>query len=299
MKHQDALPAIENLVKNTDQPIHWFQLGEIYLNFIDNLSAALSCFKQAAEQQNEAAKNKLSAMVSAHANHAYELACLYEPENCDLAYQYYVSAMLRDHQLASTYLIKKAEAGDEMAQYYLGSQYYPVKQEMEQAIYWCMCAADQQYDKAEHYLLTTSFSAPQCFMIAKKYEQGNEVTKNITLAREFYQRASDLKHRDAALRLAELSLMEKDDVSFHTEKAFYAYFHAAKLGSLKALAPLERLGEEMTADENSIPNGPFFNKLTLILNLTLISAAFFLREKLCLIQIVLEKNTNLLSFNIQ
>ena len=111
-----------------------------------------------------------------------------------------------------------------------------------------MLAAQQQHEEATYYLFNTKFDSEQYFDMARKYEQGNEVVKNVSFAIDFYKKACALEHKEAAIRLGQLfqlNLNNSDDVKDLIEKndqnAFNYYLIAAKQKDKPALEAMVKI----------------------------------------------------------
>ena len=77
-----------------------------------------------------------------------------------------------------------------------------------------------------------------------------------------YQKASQLGDPDAFLYLGQFYQVEHPGVQKDLEIAFNFYLQAAQRGQLEALSPLDRLGEEVSAENQwalSKFYGRFFN----------------------------------------
>jgi TPR repeat protein len=169
------------------------------------------------------------------------LAKSYENEasNKENAYQYYVFAMQNNHSRASDDLIAVAESGDSEAQYALGYLYYYSKKNFSKAIHWCLLAADQEHDKAIHYIKNTTFPSEYYLVLANSYEKGEKVSRNKVNALYFYEKARAEKNKEAAFRLGQCYQFDNE------EKAFAYFIQAAQWGHTEALCYLERLATEL------------------------------------------------------
>lgn len=165
------------------------------------------------------------------------------------AFSYYACAARQCHPSAKAHLEQLAHSGNAQAQFALGYEYYQeTAQHTLDAVYWCVCAAIQEHEQALSYLYNTQFDAEIYFKIAHQYESAKQ---NLTMAIEFYVKAIELNHKNAAMQLACFYLIDHGEIKKDKNKAFSYYLKAATLGQLDALIPLERLCEEMGAQEQS------------------------------------------------
>ena len=197
----------------------------------------------------EVRKIILKQKIHAPAEYAYMIAISYHndtsvKDHLQKACDYYALAVRHDHVASREALNILATAGNSEAQYVLGVEYYR-KNEFNEAINWCMHAAEQGNPKAIAYLLEAKLSVEHYLMIARKYEQGDGFKKNITSAITFYEKASALNSKDAAFRLGQLSQeCDKND-----QKAFYYYLIAAKQKDETALEIMIKIAEHYNDDK--------------------------------------------------
>ncbi len=147
--------------------------------------------------------------------------------------------MQNNHSRASDDLIAVAESGDSEAQYALGYLYYYSKKNFSKAIHWCLLAADQEHDKAIHYIKNTTFPSEYYLVLANSYEKGEKVSRNKVNALYFYEKARAEKNKEAAFRLGQCYQFDNE------EKAFAYFIQAAQWGHTEALCYLERLATEL------------------------------------------------------
>lgn len=191
-------------------------------------------------------------------DYAFGIGSLYEdeldtPDNLKKASMYYAIAMRGKHKQSYLALKKLAKKGVSDAQYYIGSQYYHPKSKFNQAIKWCLLAAEQHHLKANTYLTTTKFSVEEYLHIAKKYEYGDGVNKNLISAILFYEKACALDNIEAALFLGQLyqPTLEIAESSFPIKdatKSFNYYLTAAKQKNETALNAMRAIVEQHEND---------------------------------------------------
>ena len=161
------------------------------------------------ELREELQKLILSQPSYTDTEYAFMLAQLYEndidiEEHMEKACMYYAIAMQDNHEDSYKALFILAKKGISEAQYYIGTQYYHPKSNFSEAITWCLLAAEQKHIEAIAYLNTTEFSVEHYLDIAKKYENGDGVNRNVNSAILFYKKACDLNNIKAAFCLGEL-----------------------------------------------------------------------------------------------
>jgi TPR repeat protein len=107
-------------------------------------------------------------------------------------------------------------------------------------------------EKIESILNAHETTENELFSIATMYQNGrDELTKNVDLALKFKKKAAERNSLSAVIELAHFYQVNHDGVSKNPTLAFSYYLQAAKLGSRDALVPLEILGEEVTAENQS------------------------------------------------
>jgi TPR repeat protein len=129
---------------------------------------------QLAEQYRTAAANKNNAVCNLKAATFY----------CALALQYGMAVGLPIHQAALSNLRHFANTYSE-SQYLLGLTYQSLNNVQEAIPYW-ICAAEQHHAKAKNRLLITPFTLEQYVLIAQKYAE------NTQQAQVFYEKAWSL-----------------------------------------------------------------------------------------------------------
>jgi TPR repeat protein len=222
------------------------ELGRLYRDCFNREQDALICFKRLADKKVLLAQKELDELADKSADHTFTLAEMYAHDGkTELADRLYINAALRNHRGALHYINKVrlfANAGDQTWQYKLGAYYHYPRREMQSAIGYCIQSAEQGYLPAMQFLLNTSFTAEQNFMIAQKYEAGDEgIDVNLMLAARFYQKSAAGGHVQATFNFGLLLLNTENSKS----DAFDCFIAAAKLGHPEALPILEGLGHEV------------------------------------------------------
>jgi TPR repeat protein len=151
------------------------------------------------------------------------------------------------HKTAETQLITLADTGNAHAQYALGMG-YDLQGKINQAIDWCLKAAEQQHPEAIAYFKETTFTGAQCLLIAQHYEKVEGVGKNASTALTFYLKACDLKNPEAAYYLGQQYQLEKDQSGLGRDhdKACEYFIKAVQYGHPDSLIPLPRLISEVS-----------------------------------------------------
>ena len=150
---------------------------------------------------------KLEFFANRDAKKAHIIGKLYENDNSSNlkdACKYYVIALQKNDKDSYDSLSSLAIKGYSEAQYIIGVKFYHTKQNVARAIDWCLRAAEQKHAQAINYLLDTPFSVEHYLRIAKAYQNGCDVQKNIVYAVTFYEKASVLNSNEAILCLAQL-----------------------------------------------------------------------------------------------
>ncbi|WP_028389137.1 tetratricopeptide repeat protein [Legionella fairfieldensis] len=253
-----ALVAMEKITEDTNDDKLRFVLGQVYLDNCSSPLPALTCFKQLADKNNNEGRSELIKLIRSNPDYAYLTGKLYE-EDCtindhlDRAFFYYSVAMKADHRATRIVLEKLANAGNIDAQFILECEFYHAQGQFSEAINWCIAAAEQHYPKAIAYLFNTQFEAKHYLMIAKKYDRGEGVTKNIESAMFFYIKACALNNREAAFRLGQLYQPNFErgihEVQKEAYKAFHYYSIAAKQNDKAALAAMVEIAEHVDDDQ--------------------------------------------------
>ena len=247
-----ALVATVQIAEYLDNDQLRFLSAQVSFSVFSNYLQALTCFKHLAGKNIKEASIELSKLTSSNPEYAYIVAKLYEhdlqtKDHLKKACDYYAIAVKRDHEASCKALNALAAAGNSEAQYILGFEYYNnCKGQLNEAINWCMQAAEQQHPQAIAYLFETRFSVEHYLLIARKYDHGNDVSRNMAFAMAFYEKASLLKNREAAFRLGQLYQIDHDKIHKDNIRSFHFYLQAAQFGHFEALDPLDRLADEMS-----------------------------------------------------
>ena len=236
------------LLKSTSDRVAAFRLAEIYEQGKHGMSPSLA----------KAFEFYVQASCLGDPKASFYLGTIFESGRGEIvpdekqAFSYYASAARQHHPDAEAHLEQLARSGNAQAQFALGYEYYRVIARTLAAVYWCTCAGIQEHRQALSYLSSASFDADVYFKIAHQYESAEmNPQQNLTRAIEFYMKALALNHKDAAMQLGSIYLLDHGKIKKDKEKAFSYYLKAAALGQRDALIPLERLGEEMGAQEQS------------------------------------------------
>lgn len=239
-----ALIKLECLARQLNNGDLWLDLGFVHQKLSNSYEIPLKCFQHALEYGNQSATEAIKNLANQYPLCAYQLALDFEQKgNIKGAYEYYVVAMLQGHTESIDYLNKQAEQGNNEAQFYLGYHYFKQKNEHKQSILWCMQAKEGGHVLASNYICNQSFSSDLYMFMAKKYECGDGVTIDCSLAIRLYQKACELDSKDSAFYLAQL-YQSSSIVMTDNENLAYKYFLlAARLGCFDALAPLERIAK--------------------------------------------------------
>lgn len=218
------LNAMERIVQQTKDVLLKFKLGRYaYLVEYSDYDAALACFRVVVNEDKTTYLPQLVADSNTMPTIAYALGELYEgydihtEDQILVALTYYEKALRHQHSQAFAAILKL-----------LGKV---------------------EIDKAILYLDQADISAPNFLRFAKAYDDGKGVEKNIKAACHFYEKASPLRNKEVAFRLGQLFQVALSDREKDAARAFLYYLQAAKLGHADALRPLERLGEEVKADD--------------------------------------------------
>lgn len=130
-------------------------------------------------------------------------------------------------------LTSLSEAGNVVAQFYLGMSYHlglNTEKDPEKAVHWWTCAAEQNNREAQ-------------YLLGQSHYFGNAVEQDAAAAASWFRKAAELGHVQAQLNLAAMLLsgtgIDKDDAA-----AAFCLRHAAEAGSAEAAVSLGRLHEE-------------------------------------------------------
>lgn len=246
--HPESLAALEQIVSQLAQAELEYELAEIYQNAGKSDLAAIWYLK-AANHGYENASTRIQEIVKKNGEFAYHLARAYQegniiPQNTQEAFIYYAIAWRNNYLEAKQWLETAAFSGDSEAQYALGVEYYHRLNNLIEASNWCMRAADQYHEQAIDYLMKTVFSLEIYLTMAKKYESGEGVQKNMQFAATFYTKAGELGDKDAAFKAGQLYQLGEVGLSVNHEKAWRCYIQAARNRHPEALFPLMRLAQE-------------------------------------------------------
>lgn len=166
------------------------------------------------------------------------------------ALKIYFNCALQGNSESTVKIKQAAVAGNAIAYYYLGV-IYEREQNFEIAVeYYRVAAIDEEVLAYAMNALVqmAKFNSKAALCLAKMYEKHElGFLKNAESMMEYYEKANTLKDKDAGLRLGQLYQVDHDGTKRNMNKAWDFYVQAAINGSQEAIAPLERLGEDVDA----------------------------------------------------
>lgn len=226
---QNSEPATEYLRATSFKATTCVDIATLYTNdeAVRDINAAIEFYTRAVNLDDNSAALKLAELYDAHS----ELE-----DHKNKAIHAYIKAAQLGSSAAVEILEKLAQNGSAQAQYGLGCEYYNLINKNTESIYWVMQAADQGHKPAIHYLDMTEFTVEQLKLIARRYQLGDGVDKNTSLAKNFYTRAAKLLDHEAAYLLGEIYLQENE-----VDKSLDAFENAAKWGNPSAVEKIESL----------------------------------------------------------
>jgi len=125
--------------------------------------------------------------------------------------QYYMGLCSEDNSEAVNWYRKAAEQGYAEAQYILGNRYCEgngLKRDYAEAVKWLRKAAEQNHTKAKKYLEIAELHMKAQngdneaqYSLGRRYETGDEVTRKITEAVNWYRKAAEKGHARAQFNL--------------------------------------------------------------------------------------------------
>lgn len=155
------------------------------------------------------------------------------------ACSYFVLALQQGHPTAKTQLEALASAGNSHAQYSLGYEHYRVKNDIGNAVMWCVKAEIQGHAEAKKYLETT-FPKEICWKISTCYtSEKNNLERNQQKALEYALEASDLGMKEASHYLAKVFYVGNESTPKDIFKSVKYFIAATKQGDFSALKALE------------------------------------------------------------
>lgn len=245
-RHATAIIQAVRLVDQLKDQQLEYELGSCYHQSLNDNVSAIKWYKRSADQGNASATSQLKNIANSAAKFAGDIGKLYEVENktkdaLQQAISFYVIGAQKNDAESIAGLKRLATAGNADAQYAFGYDYYHFNKNMLEAAKWCMKASEQKHVLAQKYLTDTKFTADICLVIAKLYEAGEWISKNIQEAIKFYVRASEQSNKEASFRLAQLYEIGDEGIAKNLQAAARYYLTAAKQNHETALAELERL----------------------------------------------------------
>lgn len=210
---KNYLEAVEWYQKASEQKnaIAMLQMGECYYygyGVDQEYKTAVEWYQKSANLGNGSAYNRLGycyyqgtgvaqsyKMAAKFYKKAIELGNVEAETGMALCYEHDYTFCFNNIETALKWYRKAAEDGNGLAQYLLGTKYAkgwgPLFSNEKEAIKWFKMAADQENIDA-------------LCELAKRYEFGNGVKKNIEEAIKYYQKASDKGDEDARAKLLSL-----------------------------------------------------------------------------------------------
>lgn len=196
-------------------------------------------------------------------NYAYSVAQMYEndtslQDHLQKACDYYAIGIQYNHRESIEAVNTLAQGGIKEAQYVLGVEFYYNKKKLEvEAINWCLSALEQQYAPAKTFLFEAPFSLECYLMLARRYEQGDEIKKSKNSALIFYKKAYDLDSKEAAFRLGQLY------ESINMKQAFDYYKKAARQGDEAAIEAMIKSAEQLNDDNLRYKIGQLYLEMSI------------------------------------
>ena len=187
---------------------------------------------------------------------AFCLGRLYEngkgglEQNRSKAFRFYARSARQEYTEAKERLEQLVALGDAEAQYAYGYHYHRKLNAVAEAVRFCVMAEMQGHELALDYLTKTKFDKSTLLQIAHQYEADTiNPGRSTSRALEFYVRIAELGDSDIAFYLAQFYQVSHVGVVKNLTLSFDFYVRAARLGDQDARIPLERLGEEVSADK--------------------------------------------------
>lgn len=227
---QGLIIGNQNLVTDSQ----WFALGEHYYlgqsGKSKDYQKARICFEEALQCN------------SLHKKSLYNLGNIYyfgQGISVDLH---------RGQKYHSTYkLLVEQDAHKNLAaaQYEFGYNYYhKLQKNAQQAIHWCLLAAEQGHQQALNYLTNTTFNATEYLILAQYYDK-KQGSANRALAIQFFKQASKSGDSTASLRLGQLYQSSSQGLDQNLNSAFKYYLKAVTQNCKEALLPLINLEKKV------------------------------------------------------
>jgi TPR repeat protein len=228
------------------------EIGTIYQYVVQDNLTALSWYLLVDDPNNVGFNHALQVLAENDVECTYRIGLYYlDKRDQEKAFTYFINAINKNHEEAADHLVRLANEGDALAQFYLGVHYHHARGQYQYAIDRCIQASAQQYEPAVNYLKSTPFSADLYIHIGKKYEEGEGIDEDLDLAYFFYKKAYDLKDKYAAFYLAQL--LELGGLNSLTDEPVYYLFTAVTWGCAEALPMLNRLAEDAdTSTKNKL-----------------------------------------------
>lgn len=244
-----ALPSLEELLEKHSYPDLDYELARLYETLLHDTIGSLKWYKRLADRRHLDSSARLKVLVSENPDIAYALAKRYEADvfstvSDEKALFCYAFAAEKGHVEGKAALLTRADSGGASAQYVLGYRYYHKIGDLKKAVSWCMRAAAQGHQLSIQYLENQSFSSDILYFIARTYEKGEIVPKNIARAIQFYVKASRKNHAKSLLRLADIQQMDYPRVQLDRKDTLGCYAQLSQLGCQQTVAMMQHLAEE-------------------------------------------------------
>lgn len=237
----DAFTAVERLLTSypTLKAEKAYRLSQLFLEHHNTQKAAF-WYIQAEQCSLPSDVNPLAQQIAHTPGFSFILGKAYEALNQkEVAWICYAKAQ---HCPESLHRLKTvADEGSAAAQYALGYYHFHPKDDQENAVSYCLKAAHQGYAPALTYLNGTSFTSKIYLMIAKAYQTGVIISKDVPQSLKFYKKASELGDKEAAFYLGQWyeSTLNKPHTDLKT--SLFYYTKALNAGHVKALPCVKRL----------------------------------------------------------
>ncbi len=252
----DAVEMVSTLTRNN--PEYAYIIAKLYEedvvaeNHLQNayIYYAVGAHDDHAEPRKELVENKLDFILNCDEISGKELTKIGE--------MYYDPGgrVTRDYARAKVCFDKACIKGCETANYYLGKLYQNgngVERNLVASVRYYQIAYDKGFVLANNgiddILNSDELTLNELKTIASMYHNGSDgIEKRYLRAIMFYQKASELGDQAASLHLGSFFQNEHESVPKNLTLSFRFFLQAAKLGNQDALTPLERLGDEVSAE---------------------------------------------------
>jgi len=200
----EQFSSLSKLVHYKEDETLKFNYAVLAIEKFELVNQGLIILKQLVEKNHTLAKEKLNSLVYKEAKYAFELGKIYEDDNVNQAYQYYILSLEQGYKPAVKQFKSLSKDGDSQAQFILAKHFYFREKSYKKAIDLILQSIDAGNQLAIEFMEQTKFGKEEYFYIAQQYLKVQSIKCSIKKAVEYYKKAADLNEQKSIKALANI-----------------------------------------------------------------------------------------------